>query len=57
MTATLTRPAWTKDYEVELFDRLLDQYAPAVPNCPNSSALTIKEKTIRCRSNDRLRTV
>ncbi|QLE55434.1 hypothetical protein [Nostoc sp. TCL26-01] len=31
MTAILTRPAWTTDLEVEIFDKLLDQYAPHLP--------------------------
>ncbi len=31
MTATLVRPAWTTDYEVETFNRLIAQYAPHLP--------------------------
>ncbi|MCM0593011.1 MAG: hypothetical protein HEQ35_29750 [Gloeotrichia echinulata IR180] len=31
MTAILTRPAWTTDLEIEIFDRLLDQHAPHLP--------------------------
>ena len=31
MTATLTRPTWTTDLEVEIFDKLVDRYAPHLP--------------------------
>ncbi|MBV9388905.1 MAG: hypothetical protein JOZ78_20975 [Chroococcidiopsidaceae cyanobacterium CP_BM_ER_R8_30] len=31
MTATLTRPNWTTDHEIELFDKLIDKYAPHLP--------------------------
>jgi len=31
MTATLTRPAWTTDLEVEIFDKLIDKHAPHLP--------------------------
>jgi hypothetical protein len=31
MTATLTRPAWTTDYEIEIFNRLISEYAPYLP--------------------------
>ncbi|BAY49564.1 hypothetical protein SAMD00079811_71930 [Scytonema sp. HK-05] len=31
MTATLTRPAWTTDLEVEIFNKLIDKHAPHLP--------------------------
>ncbi|MFN6472808.1 MAG: hypothetical protein RMY36_024470 [Nostoc sp. SerVER01] len=31
MTAILTRPAWTTDLELEIFDKLLDKRAPHLP--------------------------
>ncbi|WP_427162556.1 hypothetical protein ACQFX9_14010 [Aliinostoc sp. HNIBRCY26] len=31
MTAILTRPNWTTDLELEIFDKLLDQHAPHLP--------------------------
>jgi hypothetical protein len=31
MTAILTRPAWTTDLELEIFDKLLDKHAPHLP--------------------------
>ena len=31
MTAILTRPAWITDLELEIFDKLLDKYAPHIP--------------------------
>lgn len=31
MTATLTRPAWTTDYEIELFNKLIEKQAPHIP--------------------------
>ncbi|MBD2411960.1 hypothetical protein FACHB389_09345 [Nostoc calcicola FACHB-389] len=31
MTAILTRPAWTTDLELEIFDKLLDKHAPYLP--------------------------
>ncbi|MEH2448334.1 MAG: hypothetical protein V7K18_21930 [Nostoc sp.] len=31
MTAILTRPGWTTDLELEIFDKLLDKYAPHIP--------------------------
>ena len=31
MTATLTRPIWTTEYELEIVDKLISQYAPHVP--------------------------
>ncbi|MEH2457738.1 hypothetical protein [Nostoc sp.] len=31
MTAILTRSAWTTDLELEIFDKLLDQYARHIP--------------------------
>lgn len=31
MPTTLTRPAWTTEYEIELFDKVLDQHAPHFP--------------------------
>ncbi|MEH2036148.1 hypothetical protein [Nostoc sp.] len=31
MTTTLTRPAWTTNLELEIFEKLLDKYAPHIP--------------------------
>ena len=31
MTATLTRPAWTPELEIEIIDKLIAQYAPQFP--------------------------
>lgn len=31
MTATLTRPAWTTDREIEIFDKLIAKHAPHIP--------------------------
>lgn len=31
MTATITRPAWTIEFENETIDRLIDKYAPHIP--------------------------
>ncbi|MEH2246956.1 hypothetical protein [Nostoc sp.] len=31
MTAILTRPAWTTELEVEIFDKLIDKHAPHIP--------------------------
>ncbi|MFQ4143611.1 hypothetical protein [Chlorogloeopsis sp. ULAP02] len=31
MTATLTRPTWTTEFEIETIDKLIAQYAPHFP--------------------------
>lgn len=31
MTATLTRPIWTSEYELEIVDKLISEYAPHIP--------------------------
>lgn len=38
MTATLTRPAWIPELEVEIIDKLIAQYAPHFPTTRLHSA-------------------
>ncbi|NEQ28283.1 MAG: hypothetical protein F6K28_56730, partial [Microcoleus sp. SIO2G3] len=31
MATTLTRPAWTMEYDIEIFNKIIAQYAPHLP--------------------------